>query len=75
MKVFVFKGEGKFYGFALKNDGSDLDPTKGPWSLFKAKPLDMKRGETGRIGVSTDDVLDMLEAGKPCHISSTKELG
>ena len=62
MKVYIFQGSGNYYGFTTKDDASDLDPSKGPWSLFKTQ--DMNRGEPPRIGISTDEVLDVLESGK-----------
>jgi hypothetical protein len=34
----------------------------GPWELINT--VDMKRGEPQRIGVSTDKVLDAIEAGQ-----------
>jgi hypothetical protein len=61
MKVRIFQGQGKWYGFTDKDEAA-LPSDRGPWEMINT--VDMVRGEPPRIGVSTDKVLDAVEAGE-----------
>lgn len=65
MKVYVFKGKSQIFGFTPDQSGSNLPSEHQPWKKFKE--LDIVRGETPRIAVNTDEVLDSI-AKRGYHI-------
>lgn len=69
MKVYVFSAPKRVFGFTENVGGVNLPTQLGPWKAFTE--LDMNRGETPRIGVSTDEALDDLEK-KGYHLVETK---
>ena len=58
MRVHVFRGAGRVFGFTLESTGANLPRRYGAWSAFKV--LDMTRGEA-QAGVNVDECLDDIE--------------
>lgn len=56
MKVYVFTGKDRVFGFTDDASGAKLPPRHGPWSLFKE--IRMKRGDQPRIAVNSGEALD-----------------
>jgi hypothetical protein len=58
MRVHIFRGTGRVFGFTADSTGANLPPQYGDWNAFKA--LDMTRGEA-QAGVKVDECLDDIE--------------
>lgn len=56
MKVHVFTGKNRVFGFTDDASGAKLPPRHGPWSAFKE--IKIKRGDRPRIAVNSDEALD-----------------
>ncbi len=69
MKVYVFSGPKRVFGFTEDVDGANLPTQQGLWKSFGE--LDMNRGETPRIAVNTDEALDDIER-QGYHLVQTK---
>jgi hypothetical protein len=44
MKVYVFRGVGRVFGFTRDEIGENLPPQFGPWTAFRS--FDLTRGDT-----------------------------
>ena len=58
MKVHIFRGPGRVFGFTGDDEGTNLPASYGPWTSFKS--LDMIKGGT-QPGVSVDECLNDIE--------------
>ena len=56
MKVHVFSGRSRVYGFTTDATGGNLPERHGPWTRFK--DIKMKRDDPPRISVDTNTALD-----------------
>jgi hypothetical protein len=60
LKVHVFQGSAGAFRFTDDLTGAKLPKASGPLSLIKT--LNMNKGETPRVAVSTDDAMDGIAA-------------
>ena len=58
MQVYIFRGEGRVFGFTRDSGGGNLPVKYGPWSAFKS--LELVRSRT-QPGVNVEECLDDIE--------------
>lgn len=58
MQVFIFRGEGRVFGFTRDSGGGNLPTKQGSWSAFKS--VELVRGQT-QTGVNVEECLDDIE--------------
>ena len=58
MRVHIFRGIGRIFGFTEDETGENLPSQYGPWTAFKT--LEMTRGEA-QPGVNVDECLDDID--------------
>lgn len=59
MRVHIFRGVGRVFGFTGDRSGANLPPGYGPWTAFRS--VEMAPGEP-MPGVNVDECLADLEA-------------
>jgi hypothetical protein len=59
MRVHIFRGIGRVFGFTEHATGANLPSQYGPWGTFKT--LDFDRGGEPTAGVDTNQCLDDIE--------------
>jgi hypothetical protein len=59
MKIHVFAGPSRVFGFTEDATGDSLPASHGPWMPFKE--IRMKRGDKPRISANIDEALDDIE--------------
>lgn len=59
MKVYIFRGAGRVFGFTEDRSGANLPARHGPWNPFK--DFEMSRGGDPIPGVNVEDCLDDIE--------------
>jgi hypothetical protein len=59
MKVHIFRGPGRIFGFTEDDAGTNLPPKFAPWSTFKS--ISLSRDGEPVAGVNTHDCLDDIE--------------
>ena len=59
MRVHIFRGPGRIFGFTENETGKNLPSQYRPWTAFKT--LEMTRGEA-QPGVNVDECLDDIDA-------------
>jgi hypothetical protein len=73
MKVNVYAGRGNWFALTDKR-GAALPSDRGPWELMST--ANMERGEMEpRFGVSTEEVLDAIEAGEIYFVEKPVSVG
>ncbi len=74
MRVHIFRGPGRIFGFTASVAGENLPQKYAPWTAFKS--IELHRGES-IPGVNTDECLNDLEAHgihiTDAHIRITEE--
>ena len=55
MKIHIFRGPGRIFGFTENASGENLPAKYAPWAAFKT--LEMTRGQA-QPGVNVDECLD-----------------
>jgi hypothetical protein len=58
MRVHIFRGTGRTFGFTANGSGENLPSQHGPWAAFKI--LEMVRGGV-QPGVNVDECLDDID--------------
>ncbi len=59
MRVHIFRGTGRVFGFTENATGANLPSQYGPWGAFKT--LDLDRSGEPTPGVGTKECLDDIE--------------
>jgi hypothetical protein len=59
MRVHIFRGRGRVFGFTEQATGANLPAQCGPWSTFKT--IDLNRGGEPTAGVDANECLDDIE--------------
>ena len=58
MKIHIFRGVGRVFGFTPDNTGQNLPAQYGPWSVFRT--FDLNRGDV-QTNFNVDECLDDIE--------------
>jgi hypothetical protein len=59
MKIHIFRGPGRVFGFTEDAAGANLPPRFAPWNPFKS--ISLSRESEPVAGVNTDECLDDIE--------------
>jgi hypothetical protein len=59
MKIHIFRGPGRVFGFTEDAAGTNLPPQFAPWNVFKS--ISLSRDGEPVAGVNADDCLDDIE--------------
>jgi hypothetical protein len=59
MKIHIFRGPGRVFGFTEDATGSNLPSQFSPWTVFKS--IDLSRDGEPKPGVDTDECLGDIE--------------